>query len=176
MKKSPQAMNKPLQISIGAGSIALLWILNYSVSSHYVSFANGLFIALLPLITLLLCIIGKVKNMQGLSVSAFVVLLFPLVGLALQDLFSGDGSVLSWIYGFTVGALLFPLTSAVSDVFTLLRVCDFLETVLYIILFSACIITSLVLIILTCVQNKKNKEQSETSNAEKGPAPPPLKK
>lgn len=53
-------------------------------------------------------VIGKRFNLKALYISALVGTMVPVITYFCGSIFSNDGNILSWIYGLTLGLLLYP--------------------------------------------------------------------
>ena len=114
-------MNPFLQFLIGFFGIGFLWL------AGVISFeTDNLFLRhFIPLIVVILitsgamisAVIAKKHSMKFMYIAALVASGVPLLSSVLSAIFSDDGSILTWIYGFTIGWILHPFAMLSWSVF-----------------------------------------------------------
>lgn len=107
------------QILLGSISILFLWCigaLSYGCAYIFMGIEinpifnllpNIVFLAI-PVSLLILAFVAKRNNLNALYFSGVVSVGLPLLAYYLSHIFSDDGNILSWIYGFTLGLILYP--------------------------------------------------------------------
>ncbi len=112
-----------------AGFFAMmaLWLIGFSANEYtfntfddYPEFLDKipLYIAyVIPILLLIFAVIGKRFNLKALYISALVGTMVPVITYFCGSIFSNDGNILSWIYGLTLGLLLYPFGRLAYGVF-----------------------------------------------------------
>ncbi len=72
---------------------------------------------IIPVLLFVAAIIGKRYNMKALYISAAVAVALPVFAFITSQFFMDDGNILSWIYSFTIGLILYPFGRAAVAVF-----------------------------------------------------------
>ncbi len=147
-------MKPNFQILTGAGSIGLLWIISaiagYSLLPSYIQTITVLAIPILLFTYLIICI---KRDLKFLYFSAVVTTLTPIIANILLEIFSDDGSLITWIFGFTIGIFLYPINLLILFAFDGTA----LDFDICVILFISSIIFSLLIYIITRLKNNLNK-------------------
>ncbi len=117
-------LNSDLQFIIGFLSIELMWFTG--VFSEYVFYTESLFLScilpligamLIPIMVMVFAYISKKYSMKLMYIAALTASGVPLLSSVLSAIFSDDGSILSWIYGLTIGWMLYPFSLLSGFVF-----------------------------------------------------------
>ena len=125
-------------------------------------------VQMIPVLLWLMSVIGKRFNLKALHISAVVGTALPVVSVALSTIFSDDGNILSWIYGFTIGLFLYPFgrmgfgTFDGVDSYYFIYKDGFIEREHIILFYVGVIIFSLILYLV--VRTKKGKTNSLKSD------------
>ena len=79
---------------------------------------NPLYIACaMQVLLIVFSVIGKRFNLKALYISALVGTMVPVITYFCGSIFANDGNILSWIYGLTLGLLLYPFGRMAYGVF-----------------------------------------------------------
>ena len=160
-------LNPVIQFIIGFFSIMLLWGIGalfntYSVDiwcsenidteelifSCIVPFVTAI---LIPLVLLAFTIICKRKALKVMYISALSATAIPIFASIISAIFSNDGSILTWIVGFTIGLVLYPFGRMAFELFDgvnsfyFVYLDSFIENSTIIVFFVVAIIISLIL-------------------------------
>ena len=126
-------LNPIIQFIIGFFSIMLFWGIGALVNTYTVDMwldenidtGNLLLscivpmvvIILIPIILLVFTVISKRKSLKVMYISALTATALPVLSSAFSMLFSNDGNILSWIYYFTIGLILYPFGRMAFEVY-----------------------------------------------------------
>ena len=112
-----------------AGFFAMmaLWLIGFSANEYtsntfddYSEFLGKIPLYnayVIPILLLIFAVIGKRFNLKALYISALVGTVIPVITYFCGSIFSNDGNILTWIYGFTLGLLLYPFGRMAYGVF-----------------------------------------------------------
>lgn len=117
-------LNPYIQFVIGFSGIMLLWGIGALFNTHSVGIwcsenidtENLIFSCIIPMTTVILIpvflfaftIICKRKSLKVMYISALIATILPVFSCILSIIFSSDGNILSWIFGLTIGLVLYP--------------------------------------------------------------------
>ena len=117
-------LNPVIQFIIGFFSIMLLWGIGALVNTYTVDMwlsenmdtENLIFSCIVPMATVILIptllimftVFCKRKSLKVMYISALIATILPVFSCILSMIFSNDGNILSWIFGFTIGLILYP--------------------------------------------------------------------
>ena len=123
-------LNPVIQFIIGFFSIMLLWGIGALVNTYTVDMwlsenidtENLLFSCIVPMITVILIpvillVLAKRKSLKVMYISALIATIVPVVSRILLMIFSDDGNILTWIFGFTIGLVLYPFGRMAFELF-----------------------------------------------------------
>ncbi len=126
-------LNPYIQFIIGFFSIMLLWGIGALFNTYTVDMwlddnidtENLIFscivpmvvIILIPIILLVFTIISKRKSLKVMYISALTATALPVLSSMFSMLFSNDGNILSWIFGLTIGIILYPFGRMAFEVY-----------------------------------------------------------
>lgn len=120
-------MKRSSQILIGSISILLLWCIGaFSYGYMFIDiefspisdFLPNIVMLAMPVLLIILAFVGKRNNLKALYFSGVLSVGLPLFAYYLSHIFSDDGNILSWIYGFTLGLILYPFHLLASSTFS----------------------------------------------------------
>lgn len=120
-----KTLKKAPQILIGIIPVMLLWLISCifqdeifvtTLFKNIIKNEDIVLSAIIPavafncmIVFLFLCtILGKRSNLKYMYYSALISVLIPPFTIILGSIFSDDGNILSWIFGFTLGLILYP--------------------------------------------------------------------
>ncbi len=174
-------LNPIIQFIIGFFSIMLLWGIGALVNTYTVDMwlsenidtENLLFSCIVPFVTAILIplvllaftIICKRKSLKVMYISALSATAIPIFASIISAIFSNDGSILTWIVGFTIGLVLYPFGRMAFELFDgvnsfyFVYLDSFIENSTIIVFFVVAIIISLVL--YKKIKAKKSVEITE---------------
>ncbi len=111
----------------GFFTMMALWLIGFSANEYTFNTFDDypevldkipLYIAyVIPILLLIIAVIGKRFNLRALYISALVGTMVPVITYFCGRIFSDDGNILTWIYGFTIGLLLYPFGRIAYGVF-----------------------------------------------------------
>ena len=118
-------INSKIQFFIGAISILLLWCiggfaniayLNYDIPvyTHIVSLAA---VALIVVLLFVFTFVCKYKSLNAMYMGAVIATTLPVLSNFLSSIFSNGGNILSWIFAFTLGIVLYPFGRLAHEAF-----------------------------------------------------------
>ena len=124
-------LNKIVESAIGFVPMFLLWLIgSFSHKSFYVDMFTAhrgvlhpgaiipvVVICLMPVLLQICAVLGKIFDSKLLYISAIIGMGLPAISTLLFDMFSNDGNILSWIFGFTIGIPLIPFGRLADSVF-----------------------------------------------------------
>ncbi len=126
-------LNPFLQFVIGFFSIMLLWgigaLFNIPFIDNWcyenIDTEEIIFSCIIPMITVILIpvvllaftIICKRKSLKVMYISALSATAIPIFASIISAIFSNDGSILTWIVGFTIGLVLYPFGRMAFELF-----------------------------------------------------------
>lgn len=126
-------LNPFLQFVIGFFSIMLLWGIGalFNIPSidnwcyENIDTEEIIFSCIVPMITAILIpvillvftIICKRKSLKVMYISALSAMAIPVFASIISAIFSNDGSVITWIVGFTIGLVLYPFGRMAFELF-----------------------------------------------------------
>ena len=126
-------LNPIIQFIIGFFSIMLLWGIGALVNTYTVDMwldenidtgnlilsciVPMVVIILIPIMLLVFTVISKRKSLKIMYISALIATALPVLSSAFSMLFSNDGNILSWIYYFTIGLILYPFGRMAFEVY-----------------------------------------------------------
>ena len=126
-------LNPIIQFIIGFFSIMLLWGIGALVNTYTVDMwldenidtgnlilsciVPMVVIILIPIMLLVFTVISKRKSLKIMYISALIATALPVLSSAFSILFSNDGNILSWIYYFTIGLILYPFGRMAFEVY-----------------------------------------------------------
>ena len=123
--KKVKRINTDLQFVVGLLSVGILWLTGIFSGSLWF-YSESLFLScilpligaiLIPVLVMVFAYISKRYSMKFMYIAALVASGVPLVSSILSAIFSDDGSILSWIYGLTIGWMLYPFSLLSWSVF-----------------------------------------------------------
>lgn len=160
-------LNPIIQFITGFFSIMLLWGIGALVNTYSVDMwldenidtENLIFSCIVPMVTAILIpvllivfsIICKRKSLKVMYISALTATSLPVFSSIFSMLFSNDGNILSWIFGFTIGLVLYPFGRMAYELFDgvssfyFVYLDSWIENSTIIVFFVAAIVISLVL-------------------------------
>ncbi len=123
-------LNPVIQFIIGFFSIMLLWgigalVNTYTVDMWLIDTGNLIssckvsmaVVILIPALLIIITVISKRKSLEVMYVSALTATALPVLSSAFSMLFSDDGNILTWIFAFTIGWVLYPFGRMAFEVF-----------------------------------------------------------
>ena len=126
-------LNPIIQFIIGFFSIMVLWGIGALVNTYTVDMwlsenidtenlilsciVPMVVIILIPIMLLVFTVISKRKSLKIMYISALIATALPVLSSAFSILFSNDGNILSWIYYFTIGLILYPFGRMAFEVY-----------------------------------------------------------
>lgn len=126
-------MNKKksiIQFLVGFTPIFLLWCIGaYTYMSHFDNFnidpnhspyylvVPVIAVILIPFFLLIFAIVCKRKSLNHMYIGALLATGLPVLASILSPVFSDDGNILSWIYAFTIGLVLYPFGRVAFETF-----------------------------------------------------------
>lgn len=160
-------LNPYIQFVIGFFSIMLLWGIGALANTYTVDMwlhdnidtENLIFSCIVPMVTaviipvllLAFSIICKRKSLKVMYISALIATSLPVFSSIFSMLFSNDGNILSWIFGLTIGLILYPFGRMAFELFDGVNsfysvyLDSWIEDSTIIVFFVAAIVISLVL-------------------------------
>lgn len=123
-------VNPVIQFIIGFFSIMLLWgigalVNTYTADMWFIDTENLIFscivsmavVILIPALLIIITVISKRKSLEVMYVSALTATALPVLSSVFSMLFSDDGNILTWIFAFTIGLVLYPFGRMAFEVF-----------------------------------------------------------
>lgn len=123
-------LNPVIQFIIGFFSIMLLWgigalVNTYTVDMWLIDTGNLIssckvsmaVVILIPALLIIITVISKRKSLEVMYVSALTATALPVLSSVFSMLFSDDGNILTWIFAFTIGWVLYPFGRMAFEVF-----------------------------------------------------------
>lgn len=123
-------LNPVIQFIIGFFSIMLLWgigalVNTYTVDMWLIDTGNLIssckvsmaVVILIPALLIIITVISKRKSLEVMYVSALTATALPVLSSVFSMLFSDDGNILTWIFAFTIGLVLYPFGRMAFEVF-----------------------------------------------------------
>ena len=121
MKKT----NQIIQFLVGSLSILLLWCVggfanmayfNYDMQV-YTPIASLVAVALIAVLLFVFTFVCKYKSFNAMYIGAVIATTLPVLSNLLLSIFSDDGNILSWIFAFTLGIVLYPFGRLAHEAF-----------------------------------------------------------
>lgn len=123
-------LNPVIQFIIGFFSIMLLWgigalVNTYTVDMWLIDTGNLIsscnvsmaVVILIPALLIIITVISKRKSLEVMYASALTATALPVLSSVFSMLFSDDGNILTWIFAFTIGLVLYPFGRMAFEVF-----------------------------------------------------------
>lgn len=123
-------LNPVIQFIIGFFSIMLLWgigalVNTYTVDMWLIDTGNLIssckvsmaVVILIPVLLIIITVISKRKSLEVMYASALTATALPVLSSVFSMLFSDDGNILTWIFAFTIGLVLYPFGRMAFEVF-----------------------------------------------------------
>lgn len=123
-------VNPVIQFIIGFFSIMLLWgigalVNTYTVDMWLIDTGNLIssckvsmaVVILIPALLIIITVISKRKSLEVMYASALTATALPVLSSVFSMLFSDDGNILTWIFAFTIGLVLYPFGRMAFEVF-----------------------------------------------------------
>lgn len=121
MKKT----NQIIQFLVGSLSILLLWCVGGFANMAYFNYdmpvytpiASLVAVALIAVLLFVFTFVCKYKSFNAMYIGAVIATALPVLSYFLSSIFSDDGNILSWIFAFTLGIVLYPFSRLAHETF-----------------------------------------------------------
>lgn len=118
-------INSTIQFLAGALSILLLWCVGGFANMAYFNYDMPVYtpivslaaVALIAILLFVFTFVCKYKSLNAMYMGAVTATALPVLSNLLLSIFSDDGNILSWIFAFTLGIVLYPFGRLAHEAF-----------------------------------------------------------